>query len=97
MKFLSQQKIQPDWWCKTFAGLVLGLSFAFACAALVTMWGLGHVEKSLAPQLGLWTIAWVWMPLFFIAYFIPKGWQAILIFSLLNLIAYCFVFFCRGG
>ena len=40
MRLLRDQKIQPDWWTKSFAGAVLGLSLAFALAALITMWGL---------------------------------------------------------
>ncbi|MEG0406914.1 hypothetical protein [Acinetobacter sp. P8-3-8] len=96
MKFLSQQKIQPDWWSKTFAGLVLGLSFAIACAALITLCGFQYLEKGLAPQFGLWSIPWIWLPIFFLAYFIPKGWQAILIYCGLNFIAYSLVFCLRG-
>ncbi|AXY55972.1 hypothetical protein CDG60_04890 [Acinetobacter chinensis] len=96
MKALTQQKIQPDWWSKTFAGALLGLSFAFACSALITMWGLNHIEKGIAPQLGMWSIPWIWLPLFFVAYYIPRGWQAILIFLLLNVIAYSLVFWLRG-
>lgn len=96
MKYLSQQKIQPDWWSKTFAGGVLGLCFAFACAALITLWGFSSTEKVLAPQLGMWSIPWIWLPLFFSAYFIPKGWQSIAVFALLNVLAYGLLFSVRG-
>ena len=96
MKLLSQQKIQPDWFSKTFTGSILGLSLAFACSALITMWGLDHVPRGLAPQLGLWSIPWIWCPLFFIAYFIPRGWQAFVIFTVLNVITYSLVFWLRG-
>ena len=49
MTLLREQKIQPDWWTKSFAGAVLGLSLAFALAALITMWGLQSEYRSLAP------------------------------------------------
>ena len=49
MRLLRDQKIQPDWWTKSFAGAVLGLSLAFALAALITMWGLQSEYRSLAP------------------------------------------------
>lgn len=96
MTFLRDQKIQPDWWTKTFAGAVLGLSLAFACAALITMWGFQSLDRSLAPQFGMWSIPWLWLPLFFIAYFIPRGWQSILIYLFFNVVAYVFVFWLRG-
>ena len=49
MTLLRDQNIQPDWWTKSFAGAVLGLSLAFALAALITMWGLQSEYRSLAP------------------------------------------------
>jgi hypothetical protein len=60
--------------------VVFGLSLAFALAALITMWGLQSEYRSLAPQLGMWSIPWIWLPLFFVAYFIPRGWQSIMIY-----------------
>lgn len=97
MKFLIEQKIQADWWSKTFAGAVLGLSLAVGVAALITVWALQNLDRALAPQIGMWSVPWLWLPLFFIAYFIPKGWQSIVIYSVLNFIAYGLVFVVRGG
>lgn len=96
MKVKSPAKIQADWWSKTFAGLVLGLLIAIALGSLVVLLSLAHVDRSLAPQLGMWTIAWVWSPLFFLAYFIPKGWQAIAIYGLTAVLAYAAIFWLRG-
>ncbi len=95
MRLLRDQKIQPDWWMKSFAGAVLGLSLAFALAALITMWGLQSEYRSLAPQLGMWSIPWIWLPLFFVAYFIPRGWQSIVIYLFFNVVAYTLVFWLR--
>lgn len=96
MKAKNNQKIQPDWWTKTFAGLFLGLSFAVAVGAIACILVLPYVERSLAPQIGMWTMPWVWMPMFFIAYIIPKGWQTLLIFALANIVAYLCLFALRG-
>ena len=96
MKFLIQQKIQADWWSKSFAGWILGLSLAIACASFITMWGLNHLEKTLAPQIGMWSVPCLYLPLVFIAYFIPKGWQAVVIYSVLNAIAYSILLSMRG-
>lgn len=96
MKFLTQQKIQPDWWSKSFAGWILGLSLTIACASFITLWGQDHLDKALAPQVGMWSVPWLYLPLVFVAYFIPKGWQAVVIYSVLNAIAYGILFGIRG-
>ncbi|MEB6675832.1 hypothetical protein [Acinetobacter haemolyticus] len=96
MNTTKKQKIQPDWWTKTFAGLFLGLSFSIAIGALVFLLTLSNVERSLPAQLAMWTIPWVWLFVFFIAYFIPKGWQSLVIYSIANVIAYALVFWLRG-
>ncbi|MCH7335173.1 hypothetical protein [Acinetobacter sp. NIPH 2699] len=93
---LSKQKIQPDWWTKTLVGLFLGLSFAIAIGALVFLLTLPNLERSLPAQLAMWTIPWVWLFVFFIAYFIPKGWQSLVIYSIANVVAYALVFGLRG-
>lgn len=94
---LIHQKIQADWWSKTFAGAVLGLAFAIACASLITIWALKNLHPSLAPQLGMWSVPWIWLPVFFMAYFVPKGWQAIVFFAVLNIFAYGILLVIRGA
>ena len=96
MKFLTQQKIQADWWSKSFAGAILGLSLAVGCASLITHWALSNLDKALAPQVGMWSVPWLWLPFFCIAYFIPKGWQSLLIYSVLNAVVYGLIFSIRG-
>lgn len=96
MKFLVQQKIQTDWWSKTIAGAILGLSLAIACASLITVWALNSQDPALAPQIGMWSVPCIWLPLFFIAYFIPKGWQVMLMYGVLNIVVYGLVFSIRG-
>lgn len=96
MKMKNLAKIQADWWSKTFAGLLLGLVLAIAIGVLVVLFSIAYLDRALAPQLGMWTIAWAWCPLFFLAYFIPKGWQAIVLYSLVIAIAYGTIFWLRG-
>lgn len=97
MKFLIQQKIQPDWWSKSFAGWVLGFSLSIGCASLVTAWALKHLDPALAPQLGMWVVPWLWLPFVFLAYFIPKGWQAIFIYALCNMLIYTIIWLVAGA
>lgn len=93
---IFQEKIQPDWWSKSFAGWILGLSLSIACAALITLWGSEHLAKSLAPQIGMWSVPCTYLPLVCLAYFIPRGWQAVLLYSVLNVIAFAILFALRG-
>ena len=96
MKHLLQQKIQPDWWTKSFAGWGLGLCLAIAGASFITLWALQHSDPSLAPQIGMWSVPWLYLPCVFMAYFIPKGWQAVLIYGVLNITAYGMLLSIRG-
>lgn len=92
----NRYKIRPDWFSKTFAGLVLGLTFSMALGVLLCMLGEGHIDRMLLPQMGMWLVPWLWMPLFFAAYFFPKGWQVLLCYLTLNAVAYGLVFLVRA-
>jgi len=41
---MLKQKLQPDWWTKTFVGAVLGLSFAMAMGAIILLISIGFTE-----------------------------------------------------
>ncbi len=69
MKAKIQSPIQPDWWSKTFAGGVLGLSLSIAVGNLVVLLGRPYVAMDLLVQLGMWSVPWVWMPIMFASYF----------------------------
>lgn len=93
---IIKQKIQPDWWLKTFAGAVLGFIFSLAAGSLILILSKAYIDSALAPQLGMWSIPWIWLFVFFLAYFIPKGWQSLFIFSIANVVAYTLLFCLRG-
>ena len=93
---MLKQKLQPDWWTKTFVGAVLGLSFSMAMGAIILLLSKSNADTSIAPQLGMWSIPWIWLCVFFIAYFIPKGWQSFLIYSIANILAYALLFWIRA-
>lgn len=95
MKVKNQVKIRADWWSKTLAGAVLGLVIAIEVGALVAQ-GFTNIDRALAPQLGMWAIAWSWCPLFFLAYFIPRGWQALTIYAVTAVLAYSCILWLRG-
>lgn len=87
--------IQSDWISKTFAGGVLGLSFSIAIANLIVVFGQHYVELSLIKLAGMWAIPWLWMPIFFVTYYIPKGKTALCILVTVNVIAYMALFIFR--
>ena len=96
MKSFIHQKIQADWWTKSFAGFVLGFILSLLCASIITIFAFKTLSPGLAPQFGMWSIPWIWLPLCFIAFFIPKGWQAIAIYSSLIVLAYAILCGLRG-
>ena len=96
MKSFIHQKIQSDWWTKSFAAFVLGFILSLLCASIITIFAFKTMSPGLAPQFGMWSIPWIWLPLCFIAFFIPKGWQAIAIYSALNVLAYAVLYGLRG-
>ncbi|SPL70533.1 hypothetical protein [Acinetobacter stercoris] len=96
MKLQKFPKIHADWLSKTFAGVFLGFAFSVCIAAIVTLLSFGRMEAVLAPQMGMWTIPWIWCPVFFLAYFIPRGWQVIVIYSVATAVAYLGVLLLRG-
>lgn len=93
---LYNQKLQPDWWTKTITGLILGLTFAIAIATIIFLLALPYIERNTLSQVAMWSIPWIWLSVFFAAYYIPKGWQSLVIFSIANVLAYALIFWLRG-
>lgn len=93
---LYKHKIQPDWWTKTLTGLILGFTFALAVSVIVFFLGLSSIDRSNLSQLSMWLIPWIWLFMFFLAYFLPKGWHSLMLFSVANLLAYALVFWLRS-
>jgi len=96
MKAKIQSLIQTDWWSKTFAGGVLGLSLSIAIGNLVVLLGRPYVAMDLLVQLGMWSVPWVWMPIMFASYFFTTGQKALIYLSIANALAYSCIFVLRG-
>ncbi|WP_051532282.1 hypothetical protein [Brackiella oedipodis] len=94
----SKKQLQPDWWLKSLTGVILGFILAIMCATLIAMWaGVVGVHSGLAEQLAMWSIPWFWLPLMFLVYFVPKGWQALVIYAVVAMCFYGLIVLLRGA
>lgn len=97
MKAKIKHPIQPDWWTKTLAGGVLGLTFALMFSCLILLIGRPFFEQIVLLQICMWSVPWIWLPIFFACYFTPKGWHAVLIMLIANLVVGLAVYLLRGA
>lgn len=95
MKEKIKNPIQPDWISKTIAGGFFGFTFSIAIANLIMILGKPYIDVALLRQVSMWSVPWLWMPIFFGSYFIPKGRTALAILFLLNLFAFFCLFLLR--
>ncbi|MDM1247727.1 hypothetical protein ACFODO_16610 [Acinetobacter sichuanensis] len=96
MKNKIEKTIQPDWWSKSFAGAIFGLSLAIALGNLIVVIGKHFIAMDLLVQLAMWSIPWLWMPLLFISFLFHTGKAAIFYMAAANLLAYACLFLLRG-
>ncbi|MDP5239639.1 hypothetical protein Q9Q94_08865 [Uliginosibacterium sp. 31-16] len=79
--------IRRDWFVKSLAGALLGLTLAFACSGLFAL-----VASGLAPsaraQLMMWLVVPVWLSVFSGCYFFTSGLRAWLWLGGANLLAW---------
>ncbi|WP_255873993.1 hypothetical protein [Microbulbifer elongatus] len=85
-------KLQPDWWSKSFAGAVLGLTLALALSGLFAWHGPGGIDAPDKRQFVMWSIAPLWVIAFSLVYLIPTGRRALLVMGALNLVAFGLLF-----
>ncbi|MPW44229.1 hypothetical protein [Acinetobacter guerrae] len=91
----DKSQIQADWWIKSFTGAVLGLSLSIALGNLIVVLGQPFIAMDVLAQIGMWSIAWLWMSILFASFFIKTGKLAFIIFLFANFIAYFLLFWLR--
>src|SRR3954464_12672920 len=84
--------IQTDWWTKTCAGALLGLTLAFALSGLFAWFGPGGIAAPQKVQFVMWIIAPIWMLIFSLVYLFRTGLRALAWLAGINVAAYAILF-----
>ncbi|THF65106.1 hypothetical protein [Pseudothauera rhizosphaerae] len=75
MSAAAKPAIRRDWWSKTLAGALLGLSLAFACSGLLAL-ALAGLPMGIRGQLAMWSLPPVWLGVLSGVYFFHSGLRA---------------------
>lgn len=89
------QKVQPDWWTKTIATVLLGLVLSFALVGLFAWYGPGGIDAANKSQFVMWIISPIWLVIISFGFFIRTGLRAIVGLALANVIAWGLFFILR--
>ncbi len=95
-RLLASEKIQPHWWSKTFAGIILGLSLSYALVFLFAWYGHGGIDAPVKVQFNMWLISPIWLLILSFTYLFKTGLKAMSYLLLANILAYG-VFFLLGA
>ncbi|MFT3719243.1 hypothetical protein [Pseudorhodoferax sp.] len=90
------ERIRPDWWAKTSAGVILGFGLALALAGLYAYLGQGDIHApSGRPALMRYMVAFVWVAVFGFCFLFRSGAAAWAWLGVANLLAFAALFACR--
>lgn len=87
-RLTAEQKIQPHWWSKTFAGVILGLTLSYGLVAIFAWFGPGGLDAVAKNQFNMWMISPFWMLVISFTYLFKTGFKAILYLTLVNVLIY---------
>lgn len=80
--------IQPDWWTRTFSGLILGLALALALSGCFAWAGPGGIHAVDKVQFNMWVITPIWMLIFSFVFLFPTGRMAVFWLTAANVITW---------
>lgn len=95
-RLAAHEKIQPHWWVKTFAGLILGLTLSFALVITFAWYGPGGIDAPVKVQFNMWMISPIWLLILSFTYLFKTGLKAVSYLLVANILAYG-VFFLLVG
>ncbi len=93
----ARQKIQPDWWMKSFAGTVLGFSLAIMVVGIFAWWGPNGLESTIKPQFNMWMVTPIWMLVLSSVFLFRTGWRALSWLLFANLIVGSLLMLAKHG
>lgn len=88
----AAEKIQPDWWLKTLAGLILGFTLALGLVGLFAWFGPGGIDADTKVQFNMWMIPPIWLLILSFSFLFKNGLRAIGYLSLFNILIYMFLY-----
>lgn len=87
-RLAEQDKLQPDWWAKSLAGLILGFTLALGLVGLFAWFGPGGIDADTKVQFNMWLITPIWLFILSFSFFFKTGFRAIGYLGLLNILTY---------
>lgn len=89
-------QIQPDWWLKSILGTGLSLLLAVGLANLMIVLFKPFMALDVLAQIGMWSIAILFLILLFGCFYFKTGWRMVVVISVINLFSYTLIFTLRG-
>ena len=88
VRLAEQDKLQPDWWTKSLAGLILGFTLALGLVGLFAWFGPGGIDADTKVQFNMWLITPIWLLILSFSFMFKTGLRAIGYLSLFNILTY---------
>ena len=87
-RLAEQDKLQPDWWTKSLAGLILGFTLALGLVGLFAWFGPGGIDADTKVQFNMWLITPIWLLILSFSFMFKTGLRAIGYLGLFNVLTY---------
>lgn len=89
-------RMQPDWWRKTLAGVLLGFLLALVTTGLFAWAGPGGIAATDKVQFNMWLLTLLWLLIMSLVYLFRSGNQALLWLGGANLLLWPLFLIVRG-
>lgn len=94
-RLAEQDKLQPDWWTKSLAGLILGFTLALGLVGLFAWFGPGGIDADTKVQFNMWLITPIWLLVLSFSFMFKTGLRAIGYLGLFNVLTYIVLYIFR--
>lgn len=89
-------RLQPDWWRKTLAAVLLGFPLALVITGLFAWAGPGGIAATDKVQFNMWLLTLLWLLIMSLVYLFRSGNQALLWLGGANLLLWPLFLIVRG-